>query len=259
MILAVDIGNTNITVGLYKNDALMLVSRAATDRSRMPDQYAVEFSGIFELYGIKPSNFSGAIISSVVPELTGNIKTAIELVTGKSPLVLGPGVKTGLNILIDNPAQLGADLVAGAVGAVEKYDMPCLVLDLGTATKISVLDSSGKYRGCTIAPGVRISLNALSSGTSQLPSISLEAPHSAIGTNTIASMQSGMVLGTAAMLEGMCERLEEALGEKVKTIVATGGIAGDIVKYCRMDVICDRDLVLDGLKVIYDKNKKSKI
>ena len=256
MILAVDIGNTNITIGVYHQDEVRFVSRIATDRSRTSDQYAAELSSVFGLYGADCADFEGTIISSVVPELTNIIKESIEFITKHSPVIIGPGVKTGLDIKIDNPAQLGADLVAGAVGAIHKYELPCLVLDMGTATKISVLDSKGTYRGCTIAAGVRIALNALSSGTSQLPAISLDAPDSAIGTNTISSMQSGTVLGTAAMIEGLCARLEESLGEKVKTIVATGGISEKIIKHCRIGLIHDPNLVLDGLKFIYNKNKK---
>ena len=255
MLLAVDIGNTNITIGLYKNDKLIFVSRLATERKRMPDQYAAELSAIFSLHSIDTAEFSGAIISSVVPELTGTIKAAVGFITKQTPIIIGPGVKTGLNIKIDNPAQLGADLVAGAVGAISKYELPCLVLDMGTATKISVIDSNANYKGCTIAAGVRISLDALSSGASQLSAISLDAPPSAIGTNTVTSMQSGTVLGTAAMIEGMCKRLENALGEKVKTVVATGGIAADIIRYCDMNIKYDADLILDGLKFIYNKNK----
>lgn len=254
MILAVDIGNTNITIGIYNKKELMFVLRAATDRRRTPDQYAVEFAEMLRIHNADEYIFKGAIISSVVPELTNVIKDAIFIITQQTALVIGPGVKTGLNIRIDNPAQLGADLAAGAVGALHKYEMPCLVLDMGTANKISVLDSKGTYRGCTISAGIGISLNALSSGTSQLPAISLDAPHGAIGTNTVDSMQSGTVLGAAAMIEGLCARLEEALGEEVKTIVATGGIAGDIIRYCKMNIIHDPNLILDGLRFIFEKN-----
>lgn len=256
MLVAVDIGNTNITIGLYSEDKLIFVSRLATERLRMPDQYAAELSAIFRLHSINTSDFDGAIISSVVPELTNIIKEAIGYITGQTPIVIGPGVKTGLNIKIDNPAQLGADLVAGAVGAIAKYPLPCLVLDMGTATKISVIDSNGNYRGCTISPGVKISLNALSAGASQLSAIALEAPPSAIGTNTITSMQAGIVLGSAAMIEGLCKKIEASLGEKTASIVATGGIAADIIRYCDIDIQHDPDLILDGLRVIYNKNAK---
>ncbi|MBR5497648.1 MAG: type III pantothenate kinase [Clostridia bacterium] len=256
MLLAVDIGNTNISIGLYCEDKLIFVSRLATERLRMPDQYAAELAAIFAMHSINTSEFQGAIISSVVPELTNVVKEAVGFITEQTPLVLGPGVKTGLNIKIDNPAQLGADLVAGAVGAISSYPLPCLVLDMGTATKISVIDEKGNYRGCTISPGVKLSLNALSAGASQLSSIPLDAPPSAIGTNTISSMQAGIVLGTAAMIEGLCKKIEVSLGEKPASIVATGGIAADIIRYCDMDITLDENLILDGLKAIYNKNTK---
>lgn len=256
MLLAVDIGNTNISIGLYCEDKLIFVSRLATERLRMPDQYAAELAAIFAMHSINTSEFQGAIISSVVPELTNVVKEAVGFITEQTPLVLGPGVKTGLNIKIDNPAQLGADLVAGAVGAISAYPLPCLVLDMGTATKISVIDEKGNYRGCTISPGVKLSLNALSAGASQLSSIPLDAPPSAIGTNTISSMQAGIVLGTAAMIEGLCKKIEVSLGEKPASIVATGGIAADIIRYCDMDITLDENLILDGLKAIYNKNTK---
>ena len=256
MLLAVDIGNTNISIGLYCEDKLIFVSRLATERLRMPDQYAAELAAIFAMHSINTSEFQGAIISSVVPELTNVVKEAVGFITEQTPLVLGPGVKTRLNIKIDNPAQLGADLVAGAVGAISSYPLPCLVLDMGTATKISVIDEKGNYRGCTISPGVKLSLNALSAGASQLSSIPLDAPPSAIGTNTISSMQAGIVLGTAAMIEGLCKKIEVSLGEKPASIVATGGIAADIIRYCDMDITLDENLILDGLKAIYNKNTK---
>lgn len=256
MLLAVDIGNTNITIGLYDENNLLFVSRLATERVRTPDQYAAELSSIFNIHSVNTNDFQGAIICSVVPELTNVIKEAINFITGKTPLVLGPGVKTGLNIKIDNPAQLGSDLVAGAVGAIAGYKLPCLVLDMGTATKISVIDKIGSYRGCTISPGVKISLNALSSGASQLSAIALDAPPSVIGTNTITSMQAGIVLGNAAMIEGLCKKIEDSLDEKVETIIATGGISKDIIRYCDMDIKYDPNLVLDGLRVIYNKNTK---
>ncbi len=254
MILAVDIGNTNVTFGLYIDDRLEVVSRMATDRARTAEQYAVDMSAIISLHKTDATACTGAIIGSVVPELTGVISKAIYLLTNVKAKIIGPGVKTGLNIKIDNPAQLGADLVAGAVGALGKYEAPMLILDLGTATKISVIDSNKVYRGCTISAGVRISLNALSAMTSQLPTISTSGDISPIGTNTVTSMQSGTVLGTAAMLDGMCKRLENALGEKIKTVAATGGHSSNIIKNCETEIISDPTLVLDGLKMIFDKN-----
>lgn len=256
MILAVDIGNTNITIGSYDNEGLIFVSRIATDRRRTEDQYAVEIHQIFHLNSTTAEGFTGAIISSVVPELTNSIKNAISKITKHTPFVVGPGLKNGLKIEVDNPGQLGADLAAAAVGAISKYPLPCLVMDLGTATKISVIDAGGVFRGVTISAGVAISLEALAMRTSQLPSISLEAPQNVIGTNTIECMQSGTVLGTACMLDGLCGRIEEELGQKAAAIVATGGYSKEISSHCRREVIYDPNLLLDGLKVIYDKNKK---
>ncbi len=254
MLLAIDIGNTNITMGVYNKDELIFVTHIATDRSRTPDQYAVEFKQIFALYNMPQNSFEGAAISSVVPELSATMSKAVERITGKKPMILGPGIKTGMNILIDNPAQLGADLLAGGVGAAALYPLPCLVIDLGTASKISVIDKNGSFCGCTISPGIGISLDALSARTSQLPNISLKTPARAIGKNTIDSMQSGTVFGYAAMIDGLCEKLEEELGEKVKSTVATGGLARDLVKSCKRDIIYNGELVLYGLKVLFEKN-----
>ena len=167
--------------------------------------------------------------------------------------MLGPGVKTGLNIKIDNPAQLGADLVAGAVGALEEYTMPCVVIDLGTATTLSVIDRNGAFLGGTIAAGVRLTLKALTENTAQLPSIPIEAPRSVIGANTVDSMQSGLVFGTAAMLDGLLDKIEEELGE-TPTVVATGGLAAEIIAHCRRNIIYNENLLLDGLRAIYEKN-----
>lgn len=256
MILAIDVGNTNITMGVYNNDSLEFTSRIATDRNRTTDQYAVEFIQIISLYGADIKTINDAIISSVVPELTPVLSDAVKKIAKKKPLIIGPGVKSGLNIKIENPAQLGADLVCTAVGAIEKYPLPCLVLDLGTATKISVIDGDGTYLGCTISPGVGISLRALSSGTSQLPTLSLKSPRSVIGTNSVKSMQAGIVLGTAAMLDGLCDRICEELKTDNITIVSTGGLSQEITKHCKHNTIYDENLVLDGLTAIYNKNRK---
>ena len=254
MLLTIDIGNTNITLGAFDGEGLMFVSRLNTDRFRTEDQYALEIRQIFHLYGVSSGDFEGAAISSVVPSLSNAIKNAAGKLIGKTPLIVGPGVKNGLDIRIDNPKQLGADLVAGAVGAVAKYPLPCFVVDLGTATKISVINGAGQYLGCTISAGIMISLEALSKQTSQLPSVSLEAPPHVIGTNTVDSMQSGTVLGTAAMIDGLCDRIEAEMGEKAASVVATGGLAEDIVKNCARPVIYDGSLVLHGLYHIYNKN-----
>ena len=255
MVLVADIGNTNITLGIYKSDDLILLSRLATQRHRTSEQYAIELKAVFNLESIS-GEFKGAVISSVVPELTRAFKEAVEKVTGTKTLVVGPGIKNGLNITTDNPKEVGADLVAGAVGAIANYKLPCLVMDLGTATKISVIDEGNIFLGCTIAPGISISLDALSLRTSQLPAIDLSAPGKAIGTNTIDCIKSGTVLGNAAMLDGMAARLEKELGKKINTTVATGGLAKEIINCCERDIIYNKNLVLEGLLVIYKKNRE---
>lgn len=255
MLLAVDIGNTNLTIGLYDGSKLIFLSRLATDSRRTAEQYALELSGIARLENVSFEDTDGAIISSVVPELTDAVKKAVYILTGINAKILGPGLKNGLNIKIDNPAQLGADLVAGAVAAVNNYKLPCLVMDLGTATKISVLDKNGAYRGCTISAGVGISLNALAGAASLLPTVELNVDKCpAYGTNTVASMQAGIILGTASMLDGLCDRIEESLGEKIATVVATGGMGGDITKHCRRHPVYEPNLILEGLRMIYGKN-----
>ena len=258
MLLTIDVGNTNITMGAFEGDELRFVSRLATERARTEDQYAVELKNIFALYEISPADFEHSVLGSVVPELTAALCSAVQRVTGTNPLVLSPGVRTGLNIRTDNPTEVGADLVAGAVAASAQYAMPCLVLDLGTATKISVLDRTGAFCGCTIAAGVSISLDALSSRTSQLPSISFKTPACVIGRNTVDSMQSGTVFGVSSMLDGMCDKIEAELGEPAQTVVATGGLSGDIVKNCRRHVFINPNLVLEGLRFIYLKNQRNK-
>lgn len=253
MLFAIDIGNTNITLGAYNSGILSFTARLATDPLKTSDQYAVEIKNILGLYGLDYNTLEDCIISSVVPAVGKSVSDAVARLCGIVPLMLGPGVKTGLNIKIDNPAQLGADLVAGAVGALEEYTMPCVVIDLGTATTLSVIDRNGAFLGGTIAAGVRLTLKALTENTAQLPSIPIEAPRSVIGANTVDSMQSGLVFGTAAMLDGLLDKIEEELGE-TPTVVSTGGLAAEIIAHCRRNIIYNENLLLDGLRAIYEKN-----
>lgn len=255
MLLAIDIGNTNISLGIYDGDKKIFTSRLATQRERTKDQYAAELLIIFSLNQIKASEISGSIISSVVPELTDTVFGAVKKVTGCDSLILGPGTKTGLKIVTDCHSQVGADLVAASVGAIAKYPLPCLIVDLGTATKIILIDENATFRGCTISAGVKISLDALSAKTSQLPAISLKTPATAIGTNTTDCMLAGTVLGTASMLDGLCGRIEKEYGSEIKTTVATGGYSQEIIKSCYREMTYDEDLLIDGLKVIYGKNR----
>jgi len=255
MILAIDIGNSNIVLGCLDQKDIAFVSRVSTDPQKTADQYAVEIRDVLSLYGVDVKNIDGAIVSSVVPPCSHAISNAVEKLTGHQPLLVGPGVKTGLNILIDNPAQLGSDLVAGAVAAINEYPCPIMIIDMGTATTISVVDKDKNMLGGAIIPGVRISLNALSAQAAQLPGISLDPPKSVIGKNTVDSMRSGIVLGNAAMLDGMAQRVAQELGQ-MPTIVATGGLSRSITPYCTNTVHHDDDLILKGLRIIYYKNKK---
>ncbi len=258
MVLTVDIGNTNATLGAYKDDKLVFTSRLNTDKKRLADQYACELKAILNLHNSDENQFSGAIISCVVPEVLHAISDGIKTVIHKEPLIVGPGIKTGLNIHIDVPSSLGADLVTSGVGAKEKYPLPCLIVDLGTASKITVIDENGNFCGGAIAPGVRISLNALSESASLLPNISLNAPKKAIGKNTVDCLRSGVVFGTAAMIDGMVERIKEEISFSVKTVVITGGLSKNIAEHCKTKMIYDENLILDGLKNIYDKNVNTK-
>lgn len=255
MILALDIGNTNIVIGTIKNDKIQFTGRLATDKLKTSDEYALLFSGILSMNGVSISDINGVIISSVVPPLMLSIKSAVQNLTNIEPMIVGPGLKTGLNIKIDNPAQLGSDQVVDAVAAIEKYKLPCIILDMGTATTVSVIDKKRNYLGGLIIPGITISQDALSSRTSQLPKISLEKPQKVIGKNTVDCMKSGAVYGTAAMIDGLADRIENELGEQV-CIVATGGNSETIVKVCHRKIIYDSNLLLDGLNILYKKNKK---
>lgn len=253
MLLTVDIGNTNITLGAYNSGVLVFTARIATETAKTSDQYAVELNSIFSLNNINSEDIEDAIISSVVPPVGTSLSSAISKLCHIVPLILGPGIKTGLNIKIDNPAQLGADLVAGAVGALESYKMPCVIIDMGTASTVSVLDKNGTFLGGAIAAGVRLTLKALTENTAQLTSIPITAPNSVIGRNTVECMQSGLVFGTAAMLDGLLEKIEEELGE-TPTVVATGGLSKQIITYCKKNIIYSENLLLEGLKAIYEKN-----
>lgn len=254
MILAIDIGNTNIVMGCIDNGKIVREVRMATDPVKTSDQYCSELLGMLNFLEIDRAAIEGTIISSVVPPVLNSFKTAIIKLTGKSPLIVGPGIKTGLNILLDNPAMAGGDLIVAAVAALAEYQPPLLIIDMGTATTMTAIDAKGSFLGGSIFPGVKISAEALSGKTAQLPAISLEAPEKAIGRNTIDCMRSGLMMGTAAMLDGMIARMEEELGQTA-TVVATGGIARFIMPMCRREMIYDKDLLLKGLYLLYENNK----
>lgn len=254
MILALDIGNTNIVVGCIDREKTYFIERLSTVRTKTELEYAVDIKTVLDIYHIKKSDIEGCIISSVVPQVTNIARLAAEKILKKEVMVLGPGVKTGLNIMMDNPGQLGADLVADAVAGLAEYPVPFIVIDMGTATTVSVVNEKKQYIGGMILPGVRISLDALTSRASQLSGISLEAPKRIIGKNTIDCMKSGLLYSNAAALDGIVERIEEELGQKT-TVIATGGLAKKVIPHCKREIILDEDLLLKGLLVIYEKNK----
>lgn len=253
MLLCVDIGNTNITLGFFDGEALLFTARLSTRPHRTADQFALEIKNVVELNGSDYLHIEDAVIGSVVPEVGLSVSRAISKLCNIVPLMLGPGVKTGLNIKIDNPAQLGADLVAGAVGALDCYTTPCIIIDMGTATTVSVLDSKGQFLGGIISAGVGLTVNALVGNTSLLPSIDIEAPKSVIGSNTVDCMKSGIIYGSAAMLDGLINRIENEMGTTC-TVVATGGKSRDVIAHCTRDIIYNENLLLDGLRLIYEKN-----
>ena len=256
MILAIDIGNTNIVLGCIENDRILFEARMATDLIKTSDQYCAELQTMLSLFEVAPENIDGSIISSVVPPVLNSFKTAIRKLTGCSALVVGPGIKTGLNIRMDNPSEVGSDLIVAAVAAIAEYGAPLLLVDMGTATTITAIDESGSFVGGCICPGVKIYMEALTGRTAQLPGISLDAPRCAIGKNTRDSMRSGIMLGAAAMLDGLLDRMEEELRAKV-TVVATGGISKFVLPLCRRKMVYDRSLMLKGLKLLYTRNVRA--
>lgn len=255
MILAIDIGNTNIVLGSIDQGTIVREVRMATDLLKTSDQYCAELMTMLQFLEVNKTDIEGTIISSVVPPVLNSFKTAIIKLTGKAPLVVGPGIKTGLNILLDNPAMAGGDLIVAAVAAIAEYKPPLLIIDMGTATTMTAIDEKGNFLGGSIFPGVKISAEALSGKTAQLPAISLEAPQRAIGRNTVDCMKSGLMMGTAAMLDGMIDRMEEELGQQA-TVLVTGGIARFVMPMCRRKMIYDKDLLLKGLWRLYENNKK---
>ena len=254
MILAIDIGNTNIVVGCIDDEKTYFIERLSTVRTKTELEYAVDLKTVLDIYHIKKTDIEGCSISSVVPQITDIARLAAEKILKKEVMVLGPGVKTGLNIMMDNPGQLGADMVADAVAGLASYPVPFIVIDMGTATTVSVVNDKKQYIGGMILPGVGVSLDALTSRASQLSGISIDAPKHIIGKNTIECMKSGVLYSNAAALDGIVERIEEELGQRT-TVIATGGLAKKIVSHCKREIILDEDLLLKGLRVIYEKNK----
>ena len=256
MILVIDVGNTNIVIGGMEKDQIVFQARYSTDRAKTEDEYALMFMDMFRLESILPDEIEGGIISSVVPELRKVLMLAIKKITGKCLMILGSDIETDLVVDMDIPGQLGSDQIADAIAALAKYPTPILIFDMGTATTLSVISKDGVYRGGMIIPGLKLSVEALYTKTSLLPRISLEKPAHLIGKNTTDCMKAGAIYGNAAMMDGLIERLEEELGEKA-TVLATGGLIKEIVPYCKREIIMDKDLILSGLQMLYEKNKNA--
>lgn len=254
MILAIDAGNSNIVLGCMEEGKVLFTARVATDRQKTEDEYAAIFRSILQMRDVDPFCTEGGILSSVVPPLNSTLLNAAEMITGKRPLLVAPGLDTGLTLKVDNPTALGSDRIVDAVAACASYPLPLIVFDLGTCTTVSVVDREKAFRGGVICAGVRISQEALTSQTSQLPAISLDTPKKAIGRNTVDSMRSGAILGAAAMVDGLIDRIRREIGEDA-TVVMTGGMGRRIHPSCRREIRYDGNLLLKGLWILYEKNK----
>lgn len=257
MILAIDIGNTITNIGLFTGKGkLVFLSSLETDKKKTQDQCCIDLLGVFGLYQADVHQVNGAILSSVVPPMTGNMAAAVTRLTGVKPLVVGPGLKTGMNIKADVHNQLGSDIVASSVAAFSKYEAPIIVINFGTAITFSYLSDSA-YEGCAIKPGVRLALDALSERAAQLPHISMDGSVTPLGRNTVDAMRAGILLGNAGAIDRMIESMEEAAGMPARTVVATGEETGQMLRYCRHKIREDHDLLMDGLFLLYEKNSAS--
>ena len=254
MVLAIDIGNTNIVIGCFDDEKIIFRERLSTNHTATVLEYAVTIKTAFEMHEIKKERIQGSIISSVVPAVTSTVKMAIEKYLGIASLVIGPGIKTGLSIMIDNPSQLGSDLVVDAVAGISEYPTPLIIIDMGTATTVSVINKDKQYIGGMIIPGLAVSHDALISRTSQLSKIAFEKPKKLIGSNTVDCIKSGLLYGNAGTLDGLIDRINDELKEKC-TVVATGGLSVVIAPLCKNEIIIDEDLLLKRLMKIYEKNK----
>lgn len=254
MLLAIDVGNTNIVLGCFDGDKILFRERLSTNQQATDLEYISGIKMALDMHGVEKDAIQDAIISSVVPSVTATLREAVGKYIRKRVMVVGPGIKTGLSIMIDNPAQLGSDLVVDAVAGLQEYPAPMIIIDMGTATTLSLINEKKQYIGGVISTGMAASMDALVSRTSQLPKISFEPPKRIIGSNTIDCMKSGILYGTACMLDGMITRMEQELGQPC-TVIATGGLARIVVPLCTHEMILDDDLLLKGLYAIYQKNK----
>ena len=258
MVLAIDIGNTNIVIGCFEQNKIFFIERVSTNHAATDLEYVSIIRTALHINKRSSEELTGAIISSVVPNLTNTVKRAIEKYADIKVMVVSPGIKTGLSILVDNPAQLGSDLVVDAVAGINNYPVPQIIIDMGTATTLSVIDKNKNYIGGLITTGLEISADALTRRTSQLPKIAFEATSHVIGKNTVDCMKNGIMYSTASAIDGLIERIEEEIGEKC-TVIATGGLAPVVVPICRRKIILDDELLLKGLMIIYSKNIRNQL
>lgn len=254
MLLAFDIGNTTVAIGLFREKTLAQNWRVRSDREKTSDEYAVVLRNLMAFAGLEPANVTGAIISSVVPPLTPVFQTLANDLGHVKPLVVGPGLKTGMPILYEAPLEVGADRVVAAVAAFEKFGGPCIIVDFGTATTFDAVSAKGEYLGGAIAPGIQISAEALYLRTAKLPRIELRKPGRAIGKTTVASMQSGLYFGYIGLVQNIVAEIGRELGEPVRA-VATGGSGGEIAAEVPAISAYEPHLVLEGLRILYDRNR----
>ena len=257
MILAIDMGNTNIKVGLVwdKDGEKINEERLMTDYNKTSMEYALMMMSIMDYYGVKKEDFDGAVLSSVVPPLTGVVETAVKKALGLSPVIVNGGMK--MSISLDKfpiPEILGADLIIGAEAGFRLYKPPVIIISMGTATTLSLVGKDGRFEGGLILPGLKTSISALASGTAQLPEIDLSRPGSVITVDTMESMRSGIIYGSASQLDGLIKRMEAELGDTC-TVVATGGLARFVIPYCSHPVQMDEKLLMKGLLMLYNENK----
>ena len=255
MLLAIDLGNTNIKYGVFDGDKLVASFRVSSRISRTADEYGSVLVGLLTNSGISKADITGIIFSSVIPALNYTICHMCEFFFGISPIIVGPGIKTGLNVKADNPKEVGADIIVNSVSAYTKYGGPVVVIDFGTATTFDVINEKGELLGVVIAPGIKTSLEGLATKTAQLPMVELDAPKTVIGKNTKHCMQAGIIFGFAGLVENIIKNIKKELKLNEIKVIATGGLGEIIAKETRSISLVDRTLTLDGLKTIYELNK----
>lgn len=256
MILTINIGNSNITIGGYQEEALVFQAQIYSDSNCSTDEYAIKLSGVMDLYGVDPSQVEGAILASVVPILTGRVSDALRQLCPVRVLLVGPGLKSGLPIRIDNPGELGAELLCGAVAGLALVKPPFVVIQMDTAISMMGVNAQGELVGGVILPGPQLALSALIQSTAQLPQVNFrKKPAGVLGTNTADSLQSGVVLSSADILDGMAARFRRELGENT-AFIATGSLPPTILRACRTPILYRESLILEGLYAIWKKNRK---